>query len=333
MIRDPSIRSSPPIYRVCVPLCLSLVLISVSISQAQSIPPPALASEAHIFVHVTSAYGDPAGDLRPEDFHVMAGNAPVSFEVSRPPVDARVTPDPVPTRLLIVLSYPESRQNLNRLADKLKPLWKNAWQISVLNAGAKQTPYAIADPDLRHALMGGAGHQATISDAADDLRHFTGRRVMIAVTAPKTPVNSDVVRAAARAGAMLYHVGADPSRLPMPVYGPSNDFTEFSSTGGIVASVETPGAPSFPGRLIHGGVIEERTLNDARNDSLHDGLGFYDLKLSLPPTSPSLTLGVDIYDTNKGRYQVHAYAYAEGRTPPQLTLAPDTLPAQHGHKH
>jgi hypothetical protein len=207
------------------------------------------------------------------------------------------------------------------LVDQIKPLWKEAWQVSILSVAGVQTPYASSDQELRKAVNQGPFKQTTITSAARNLSRFFGRRVIFLITDAGAPADRKVIMATQRAGAMLYHVGGDPWKNKQLAYGETGSLGAHASET-IAAAGGQQDAPYFYNYRIYGRPIEERNFSGARKDSVHDGIGYYDLKLNGPPSASSLSLSIDIVDpfSDKARYQVHALPYAEGRTPPNVVV-------------
>jgi len=302
---------------------LCIALLPFAVGQKQNATPDAGLSEVHIAVHVETEYGNPIGNLTANSFHVTIKGQPVPFEVNRPPTHRVGTAGSLPTRLLILLSPSEGQvggRRMDALADKVKPLWKEGWQVSVLDAKGTQTLYATSDRELREALDRGEGKTSTITNASAELAQFTGRRVIFVLTGQGYVVDGNTIRAANMAGAKIYHVGGDPWKNFVPGGSrPATEFIAFNSAGEVTASAIDPGSPSF--YRVSGIVTEERKFAGARNNALIDGLGYYDLKAMLPVTATTLDLSVEIHGGEGVSSLVGAQPYANGRTPPSLTIS------------
>jgi hypothetical protein len=286
--------------------------------------------EVRIEVRLTRLNGDPIDHLSVADFRVSVGAQKFPLTVARPALKGQ-TPDSVPTRLLVIFSPPTmqgGRDPIQQAIEKLKPVWRRGWQVSLLMPEGQSTPYASSEAELLHLAHQSTAPKQGYEEALQALRTFPGRRLVVYVSDGQSKTLNGLAKAAKDAEAMLYDVGGDLSQnyvygeavkgstFSLPSYGAGLYGANPGPAGGltVVNNVETWSAPA---ELAIGDVHNERSLHGAISDAIRDSGNYYELRLEVPVQTAWLVLGVSV----TGDYRLTAQTYTPGgNTAPGLVL-------------
>jgi hypothetical protein len=286
--------------------------------------------DVRISVQLRRPNGDPIDHLSTADFRVSVGTRVFPLTLARPALK-KSTPDSVPTKLLVIFSPPAVQgadDPIPQAIEKLKPVWRRGWQVSLLTPEGQLTPYASSEMELQHLAHQNATPKQTYREALQTLQTFAGRRLIAYVSYGQYKAPDGLAKAARDAEAMLYDVGGDiyqnyaygeaekGSTFSLPSYGAGLYGDSPGPVGGftVVNNVETWSADA---QLSIGDVHNERSLGGAISDAIRDAGNYYELRLHVPIQTAWLVLGV----STTGDYRLTAQAYTPGRnTAPSLIL-------------
>ncbi len=275
----------------------------------------------HIAVQARQLDGEPLDALKQGDFEVSANGRRLPVSVTQPTTTGKSQMLLLPTHVLLLFApdsdYVAEQAVVKLLLKELPESFGNT-EIAVLARSGEITDFSETRTKLIGQVQAFHKEHLSVREALARLNKFPGRRVVLYVTEKGTPVPTSLRRAAASVAALVYQVGGSPY---------TNYVQGQEQSVSVPAIVAGQGGFLGPADELHGGVgesvpqetftalwyksvrdvVRESSVKSAFRAVSRDGLGFYDLTLTVPEHSPFLDLKLHV----KHDYQLTAQGYDE----------------------
>ena len=278
-----------------------------------------------VWLIVQKPGGDPTGYLSAKDFRVTQGGRDFKVDVVQPTIGSKgIAANSIPTRVLVFCDarLGNDPRVIEEIVGKLRPFFSRGWQLSLVLPDGMQTDYIGSMVALNAALRANRGaHGLNVSgeDAAETLRGFPGRRVVLYVSTTtggwtQTKVPFEIRNEAMAAMAQVYVVdGGRPSGSES--YRDAPTYARIPGSASGVTDMKAEMQIPYPAEdLFKFGWFHEIDLNEAVRSALKDAVGFYKLQIECGSGScPNAGSPVSIHIGRKGPLRVTAMGTGDAK--------------------